>query len=384
MVYWAWMVSVQIQSATVYRTTPAAMAREEAAGLSAPPGDPGGTGPPLSQVPSILPLEVRSLAPRDVAGLRRLDPLFRLNQPDLQLEAYRSLRAALAAAVPGLRGRRPAFVACAGERLVGFAQFQSGQPDQRWLLLALGASVGVFDADPVWEALLAHAVRSAGLRGVKRLYARVARGLPFLPALRRFGWTPYASETVYAAHDLTPPRRESLLRPQEPSDTWAIHQLYMAAVPRPIHDTEAYTSHHWEMRGGRGRPRITTAGWLVEDRHQVIGYARTTSRPAAVVLELLYHPEHIEILPELIGGALAAVPFRRLRRVYCAVRGYQAEAATALSQAGLAPSLEQDLLVKYTTANVRPAPAEAVPFHLDVREKLPRRVPTFLQGQPGD
>jgi hypothetical protein len=379
------MVSVQGPGGAIYHFKPASPAREEeASAFAASETTEPGSGSSSSQSPSILPLDVRSLAPRDVLGLRRLDPLYRLNQPDLQLEPYRLLPAGVGAVVPGRRARRPAFVACAGERLVGFAQFQTSSPDQRWLLLALGASVGVFDADPVWEALLTQAVRAAGLRGVKRMYARVPRGLPFVPALRRVGWTPYASETVFSAHDLVVAPAAAALRPQEPSDTWAIHQLYMTAVPRPIHDTESYTSHHWEMRTGRRRGRLATAGWLVEDRHQVIGYARTAARPGAVVLELLYHPERAEILPDLIGGALAALPDRRLRRAYCAVRGYQAEAATALSDTGFAPSLDQDLLIKYTTANVRLAPAEAVPFHLEVGEKLPRRVPTFLQGHPSD
>lgn len=179
-------------------------------------------------------------------------------------------------------------------------------------------------------------------------------------------------------------RGREQLRPQEASDTWAIHQLYMASVPRPIHDTEAYTSHHWELRANRRRSRVATAGWLIEDRHQVIGYARTAGRAGVVVLELLYHPERIEILPGLIEGALAALPFRRVRRAYCAVRGYQAEAATALSELGFAPTVEHELLVKYTTANVRVALPEAAPFHLEVREKLPQRVPTFLQGPPSD
>jgi flagellar biosynthetic protein FliQ len=42
------------------------------------------------------------------------------------------------------------------------------------------------------------------------------------------------------------------------------------------------------------------------------------------------------------------------------------------------------LLVKYTTATVRLPAFETVPFHVDVRDKLPQRVPSFLHGRPRD
>jgi hypothetical protein len=81
---------------------------------------------------------------------------------------------------------------------------------------------------------------------------------------------------------------------------------------------------------------------------------------------------------------LASLPGPPAKRVFCAVRGYQAELATALETRGFAPILEQDLLLKYTTANVRLPAFEVVPFYVDVRERLPKRVPSFLHGQPRD
>jgi hypothetical protein len=337
--------------------------------------------------PSILPLDVRGVRWRDLAGLRRLDAFYRLNQPESQLAPYSVLRSGLRASLPGVRRRRPTFVACAGDRLVGYAEFRTIEPDQRWLTVALGASVGVFDADPVWEALLLHAVRAAGLRGVKRLYARVPQAAPVGGVLRRLAWTPYAAETVFVAQDvadLAPGVASGRRgRPQTPADTWAIHQLYAAAVPRAVQDAEAYTSHHWDLHG-RGGPAAKGAGWLIQDGHQVIGYARTASRTGVHLLELVYHPDRREVLDDLIVGALASLPEGPARRVYCAVRGYQTEAATALEDRGFVPTLEQDLLVRYTTATVRVPAVETVSFHVEVREKLPQRVPSFLHGRPRD
>lgn len=341
-------------------------------------------GEPSASPPSILPLEVRNVRWRDGASLRRLDLLHRLNQPESHLGSLSVLRSGLRASLPGGWGRRPTFVASAGDRLVGYAQFHAIGPDRRWIAVALGASVGVFDADPVWEAMLLHAARGAGLRGVKRLYARVPHGVPIGGVLRRLAWSPYAAETIFAAHDLGGTVRGRGLRPQTAADTWAIHQLYNAAVPRTVQDAEAYTSHRWDLVATRGGPGVTVAGWLIEDGHRVTGYARTASRAGVHVLDLFYDPERRDVLDDLIVGALASLPDRPARRVYCAVRGYQAEAATALEERGFVPTLEQDLLVRYTTATVRSPASEAVSFHVEVRDKLPQRVPSFLHGRPGD
>jgi hypothetical protein len=45
---------------------------------------------------------------------------------------------------------------------------------------------------------------------------------------------------------------------------------------------------------------------------------------------------------------------------------------------------EQELLIRYTTATVRAPVADPVLFPVELRPALPRRVPTFLEGQPTD
>lgn len=333
-----------------------------------------------------LPLTVRQARLSDVPDLRALNPLYALNQPDGQLRAYSAIRAGTLAALPGLRVRRPAFVARVGDRLVGFAQFQPRDPDERWLVVAVGTAVGVYEAGPVIEALLEHGVRSAGLRGVKRLYARVPEGTPLMSAFRRQAWTPYATETVYSTS--TPRlthRSEVQLRPQQPSDTWAIHQLYNAAVPKPVHDAEALTSHHWDVtpkKSANGAADVS--GWLLNDGHTLVGYVRVTASERACLLELLYHPDRTDTLGGLLDSAFRLAGRQASRRTFCAVRGYQAELATALEERGFQPDVEQQVLVKYTTATLRLPVIEAVPFQLEVGEKIPQRVPTFLQGRTGD
>lgn len=348
-------------------------------------GDEASAVEPVEDGPSVLPLAVRSIGLGDVSDLRRLTAFYRLDQPDSSVAPSSRFGAGVRSSLPLLRAARPTFVARAGQRLVGFAQFRTVAPDHRWRLLALGASVGVFDADPVWEALLTHAVRDAGLRGVKRLYARLPIGVPVAPALHRGGWSNYAAETVFAGSPIGARLGSLAVRLQSPADTWAIHQLYSAAVPRPVQNAEAYTSHRWDLGATeRGRSGSRVGGWLIDEGHEVIGYARTTTGRKAHVLDVVVLPGRSDVLDDLLAGALAGLPTSPARRVLCAVRSYQAEVATALEGRGFVSVLDQDLMVKYTTASVRVPAVEAVPFHVEVRDSLPQRVPSFLHGRPRD
>jgi len=379
--------------AGLVRLQPALMEREDRRAGDVPSGVPSTstTSNPIARSgdgrrPAASPLLVRGAHVGDLASLRRVDAVHRLDQPEAQLVPYSPLRAGVVALVPGVRTQRPLYVACAGGRVVGFGQFQPVRPDQRWQVVALGAAAGV-DAEAVWEALLTHGVKSAGARGVKRLYARAPQSSPVTPALRAVGWSPYAIETVFATQVTARPLSDSTgpaLRRQEQADTWAIHQLYNAAVPRQVQYAEAFTSHRWDAHSRRGGHDVgVPAGWLIEEGHHVVGYVRALSRGGVHVLELVYHPERAEVIVALVDGALARIP-APVKRVYCAVRGYQAEAMSALAARGFAPVLEQELHIKYTTANVRLPSWEAVPFRVEVRDKLPQRVPSFLHGQPRD
>jgi hypothetical protein len=345
----------------------------QAADFESRPNEPG---------PDPIPLAVRALRPRDVIAAANLKPLYRLHQPDLQLLAYGPIRWGARAAAPFLGARRPAFVARSGDRMVGFAQFAAAPPDQRWVMLALGGSLGVYDVEPVWEALLAYAVRNAGLRGVKRLVARIPVELPVGRVLQERGWHPYASETIYQARDPRPSGETGRLRRQTPVDAWAIHQLYGATAPRPVQEAEALTSQRWEIDAPRPRG-VNAAAWVADEGHNIVAYIGARSRGDAHVLDVMVRPERRELLPALLDEAVGRLP-NRPRRVYCALRGYQSELGAALGAVGFAPVVEQDVLVRYTTASVRAPAHEAFPFHVEVREKLPQRVPTFLQRQFDD
>ncbi|MGH2531614.1 MAG: hypothetical protein ACRDJW_04850 [Thermomicrobiales bacterium] len=312
--------------------------------------------------------------------------MVRLNQPEVHLTPYSPLRSAAAALATSGRAKPRFFVAHASDAMVGFAHFQSNAPDQRWQLIALGAATAAEDAVLVWEDLVAQATVTAGSRGVKRLYARAVRETPVVQSLKAVGFAPYATETVFLARTPKALAQGAGLRSQEQSDTWAIHQLYNVAVPRQVQYAEAFTSHRWDVKTRfEVQPGTEAAGWLIEDGHHVVGYARVLTLGCAHILELLYHPERRDTLELLLDGVLSRlVDGRPTRQIYCAVRGYQMEADTFLERRGFVSILEQELHLKYTTANVRIPATESVVFHTEVNEKMPKRVPSFLQSRPPD
>jgi hypothetical protein len=164
---------------------------------------------------------------------------------------------------------------------------------------------------------------------------------------------------------------------------WSIHHLYMATAPQPVQFAEALTSHHWEIR-----PRLSAAvvksGWIVESGHQVAAYMRAVSRPEFHVLDFSIQPDHGDLMPELVDSALATLATMSPRPVHILVRGYQQEFVRPLAERGFSLQMEQELLIKYTTAQARVPHAAVVTFPQEVKDPVGKRVPTFLNGSTGD
>ena len=149
-------------------------------------------------VPERASLRVRAFGLTDAPSLMRMPGRLRLDVPDSLLTAQAEF-VDLQAALPVLRRDRPTYVALADGQPVGFVRFSPRGPDGRWVATAIAASTGVYSPEPVWEGLLEHGVRSAGLRGVRRLYARVPVGHGLLDTMKRSGWHAYSRETIFRA-----------------------------------------------------------------------------------------------------------------------------------------------------------------------------------------
>jgi hypothetical protein len=329
-----------------------------------------------------LQVEVGSPALRDLPDLYRLPGIELLNQPDSLLGSFSPFRSAWRARLRWPRTRRRVLVARTPDRVVGFAMFQPLRPDGRWRLDAIGAAAGVYDAVPVVEELLREGITLAGLNGVKRLYARAPHGAFCAGGLRSLGFSPYATEHVLVGEGLSPRRMPARVRPQQPADTWAVHQLYSAAVPRQVQYAEAFTSHRWDVPLPGANAAVH--GLVIEEGHHIVAMARIVSRTTGHALEVVVLPERGELIGDLLDGVAAWLSGRSTGRLYAAIRGYQQEIGSALVARGMTALHEQDLLIKYTTANTRMPVFDQAPAYIEVREGVPHRVPTFLQPQPQD
>jgi hypothetical protein len=326
-----------------------------------------------------LSVRVRPVGLTDLPRLASFEKTYPLFQPEQSLKAYRVWSSSLRAKTPRSHTRPAVLVAESNGRLIAFADFRPMGHDRRWCLVALGAATGVFDPTPIWSEIILAGVRKAALNGVKRLYARACPETNAEVALRRAGYQPYANETIFVADSPIPLTGDARAREQDSSDTWSIHQLYNASVPREVLHAEAFTSHKWEIQNSRRPGSQVVAGWLIEEPSGPVAYARTVSSGDAHTIDLIFQPGRLDQ-----GVALVDATLRRLRherkvsRVFISVRGYASEIESALLKRGFTPGLSQNLLVKYTAVPVRAVVTEAAGQPLEIGERIPSRAPSIL------
>lgn len=328
-------------------------------------------------------LAVRQAKMTDLPGIGRIERTYPLLQPQLSLSGYNAPGSLLAGRLPRASDKPIVMVAVSNGNIVAFADFKPAMTDRRWMLQALGASTGVYDPSPIWEEVLLAGVRQAGMSGVKRLFAQATAGTNAHVALRGAGFSPYATETIYVADSPKTLGAEVAMREQDSSDTWAIHQLYNASVPRDVLYAEALTSHAWDIANSR-RPGLPhTCGWLVEDSAGIGAYVRMTSVRGVHSIEVTFPPNAVKRAAALLDGVLRKLRLeKRITRVYVAVRGYQQELEPALVRLGFAPGLTQELLVRYTAVQVRAVTVEASPQHVELGDRVPSRAPSILTASP--
>ncbi len=344
--------------------------------------DPGGQPDPSLVEWSASP-HVRACRIGDVPRLRGVDEIQILNQPETLLTPYSALRHGVQSVLPVRRERPRVFVARVEQDVIGFVDLQPVPPDQRWHLTAIGTSPSAHRAAAM-EALLRYGVMAAGAQGVKRLYARSRPELVVCETARSLGFSPYAEEIVFAARSSSFRPAPTKTRAQEQSDTWAIHQLYNATVPRDVQYAEAFTSHFWDVDARRALGAAAVHGRVIEDGHRLSGYVRVASHAGTHVIELVAAPDQHDVAGSLLDAALSDIGRRRVKRVYCAIRTYQQHLRQPLEDRGFVAMWTQQLQVKYTTAAVRAPASDPVLLYSDVRERVPKRVPTFLQGHEQD
>ncbi len=328
-------------------------------------------------------LDIRLARFTDLPAIGRIERVYPLWQPQLSVSRYNPASSLLGARLQRRAGKSVMLLASAGGQTVAFADFKPSMPDHRWQLQALGASTGVYDPSPIWEEILAAGIRHAGFDGVKRLYARATAGTNAYIALRAAGFAPYAVETIYVADSPRTIGAEVSMREQESTDTWAIHQLYNASVPRNVLYAEALTSHAWDIEHSRRPGAQQIAGWLADDVSNIAAYVRVASDHGVHCIDLTFAPGAAKRAAALLDAVLRRMRLeKRINRVYITLRAYQQEIEPALARLGFTPGLTQESLVRYTAAPLRAVTVEGSVQHVDLGDRVPSQAPSILTVAP--
>jgi len=327
----------------------------------------------------------RPLSIRDIPSMLGDFEFERYQLPESIVAGQGLVRSSLGSLRPFVRGQPRTLVGIDQGKVAAFVQFQPTGRDRRWIALGAGFLSSLYSPDDAVEQLLRYTIQTAGQRGIKRLYARLPAESELADIYGKVGFRDYAAETVWMADrlDLAGPVDTMPLREQEVTDTWAVHQLYNASAPREVQYAEAATSQRWELTHP-GRRGSVVRGYLLEEGFQLIGYARVLSCAERHHLEVMFSPDarvdRASFLRSVMGRSQGHA---HLRQVYVALRSYQQETEVALESLGFRPRMDQRCTIRYTAARVRQAEAVSLnPLHVEVRERVPKQVPTFLRRRP--
>ena len=338
---------------------------------------------PLDTPPSVL--SCRPLAIRDIPSMLGDFEFERYQLPESLVAGQGLIRSSLGSLRPLLRSQPRTLVAIDQGKVAAFVQFQPSGRDRRWIALGAGYLSSLYSPDDAVEQLLRYTIQAAGQRGVKRLYARLPAESALADIYVKVGFQAYAAETVWVAErlDLAGSVDAIPLREQEVTDTWAVHQLYNASAPRDVQYAEAATSQRWELTHP-GRRGSVVRGYLLEEGFQLIGYARVLSCGERHHVEVMFSPEARVERASFLRSVLGRTEgHARPRQVYVALRSYQQETEVALESLGFRPRIDQRCTIRYTAARVQQAEAVSVnAHHAEVRERVPKQVPTFLKRRP--
>jgi hypothetical protein len=338
--------------------------------------------PPFSDGDQVT---VRKMRIRDLRHFVSNYRLVHVELPDSLLERGGPLSVALKGLRPLQRHASMTHLAFTdSDRFLAFTQFRQLAHDRRWVLSGVGLANELFEPKRVIEELLEFSVKRAGNRGVKRLCARVTVDSPIRPALAATGFEAFTGEDLYGFNGVpTLEPSEVEMRVQETTDTWAVHQLYHAAVPKQVQFAEAWTSHQWDVADPK-RLRDYWRSFVLEHDRQIVAYARVRIGMKVAAIEFMYLPENRGELPAFCANVIASAAREGgATRLFVPARAYQAELATLLENMGFSVIRQQHLLIKYTAVKVKAAET-VVLAPADVRERVPGRVPTFLKGRTRD
>jgi hypothetical protein len=290
-------------------------------------------------------------------------------------------------AIPVSRRARRSFVAFLDGRPVGLVDLVADPSNHRWVLSRILTCHQLPDGEfsqwreDIWRELVLQAIRAAGAARAKRIHAVLEENSPVLHAVRSTGFTEYAQDTVLVMHSLPEHGPAGIVRRQDPSDVWAVHQLYHQVTPRPVQYAEALTSNFWS-RFVPGQP--TARSYVVEDGLEIVGHCRVTSGCEGPILHAMVHPDSLQTLTPLIRDVVHDLRPQGKHVIAVVVPDYLQEYIDPLESLGFEWSGRQTRLVKYTVVS-RQAQVRAVEeLAREVPERVAAGTPTLSYAPTGD
>ncbi len=292
----------------------------------------------------------------------------------LDLETYLTrprspLVAALVSLLLPLRSRTFTYIVSLKEdnsRSLGLAQMRRRPRRPEHVVMFLAPSLASGNGThAIWQRLLTHLCIKAGEQGGQRLYAGLPTEGEEYQIFRHVGFTAYAQEHVYelskrpASLDQVTPLP---MRRQRSDDSWGLQQLYATVTPRAVQNAEGSAQSQWEVgRRAKWGGYSYRQGFVWENRDEIWAALQIRSSRSGHWLRMLLHPDVLDQANSLVAAALARVRLVPGRKIYCAVRTYEAGVPAALTAWGFQLAGSQTLTVKHTTVWAREPAYQAVP-----------------------
>lgn len=288
--------------------------------------------------------------------------------------------------MPFSRRGRKSFVAIADGQVAGLIDLISDPANHRWILSRMLTSRHVAAErdghlrDMVWRELALQAIRAAGAARAKRIHAILNDDSAVISSLLSTGFSEYARDTVLTLKNPTVVQEAGLVRRQEPSDVWAIHQLYHQVTPKPVQYAEALTSNYWSRTVPSQPP---ARGYVVEDGLEIIAHCRVTRGSDGPVIHLMVHPETLGLIEPVMQDVLADIGPNYGRTYSVVVPDYLQEYVSNLESIGFTVNGRQTRMVKYTVVAQRMQLRSVEEMAKEVPERVAAGSPTLSYARPG-
>ncbi len=258
---------------------------------------------------------------------------------------------------------------------------ESNEEDTAW--------PSISEAEIAWSKLLEHLVTDAGERGVMRIYAKLGEDSSEMDLFNQTGFHTFTHELLFRLNYKTGLEKpaNAKMRPQRSRDLFPIDQLYRAVTPGLVQHAENSSSRSWAISRNYFPRPLKEQGFVLEENDKIVAYLRLLSHRNHHLLTVMCLDSQREILAEIIRYGLSNIKAGDDVQVYCVVREYQGEQATALEDLGFEYFGKQAAMVKHIVQyikNVERATAHARDHKLELAHSVIKRRlrPIVKVGQP--